>query len=178
MDWWSRRPDDGPRSTRGRFSRPSVSEITEYLLVGEYPRLEDVAWLRSEFGVTAIHNLQDEIDLQINGLDAAELRSECDRLGLKFVHTPIHDGSADDMAVRLTPALHALAALIEAGERVFLHCNGGVNRAPTVAIGWLRESQRWSLDEAMTYFKRRRPCGPFMTVLEGHFGPRHLRPGS
>jgi hypothetical protein len=34
-----------------------------------------------------------------------------------------------------------------------------------------------SLDEAMRYFKERRPCGPFMTVLEDHFGPRHLKPG-
>jgi protein-tyrosine phosphatase len=153
-----------------------VSEITGRLLVGEYPRLTDLDWLQREYRVTAIHNLQDEMDLHINGLDAAELRSECDRLGLKFVHTPIHDGSADDMAIRLEPALHALTALLDAGERVFLHCNGGLNRAPTVAIAWLHTAQRISLEEAMIYFKRRRPCGPFMTVLEGHFGPRHLRP--
>ena len=177
MDWWTRRPDNEARSIRGRFSRPSVSEITTELLVGEYPRLTDLEWLKDEYRVTAVHNLQDDIDLHINGLDPAELRSECDRLGLHFIHTPIHDGSADDMAVRLAPALHALTELIEEDRRVFLHCNGGLNRAPTVGIAWLHAAQNMSLDEAMAFFKQRRPCGPFMTVLEGHFGPRHLKPG-
>jgi protein-tyrosine phosphatase len=176
MDWWTRRPDDEARSIRGRFSRPSVSEITDHLLVGEYPRLSDFEWLKSEYRVDAIHNLQDDVDLHIHGLDAAELRGECERLGLRFVWTPIHDGSADDMAARLTPALHALTDLMGREARVFLHCNGGLNRAPTVAIAWLHANQQMSLDEAMTYFKQRRPCGPFMTVLEKHFGPRHLRP--
>jgi protein-tyrosine phosphatase len=176
MDWWMRRPDDESRSIRGRFSRPSVSEITAELLVGEYPRLADLEWLEHEYRVSAIHNLQDDVDLHINGLDAAELRSECERLGLKFMRTPVHDGSADDMAVRLAPALHALTELIAEGRRVFLHCNGGLNRAPTVAIAWLHATQDMTLDEAMTFFKQRRPCGPFMTVLEGYFGPRHLKP--
>src|SRR6185312_2074992 len=109
MDWWTQRPQHEARATRGRFMRPSVSEITGELLVGEYPRMTDLEWLKSEFRITAIHNLQDEVDLQINGLEAAELRAECERLGLRFVHTPIHDGSADDMARRLEPALHALS---------------------------------------------------------------------
>ncbi len=175
MDWWSKRPDNETRSIRGRFSRPSVSEITDELLVGEYPRLSDLEWLKEEYHVTAVHNLQDDIDLHINGLDPTELRSECERLGLHFVRTPIHDGSADDMAVRLAPALHALTELIDEQRRVFLHCNGGLNRAPTVGIAWLHATQEMSLDEAMYFFKQRRPCGPFMTVLEAHFGSRHLK---
>jgi protein-tyrosine phosphatase len=178
MDWWTQRPDHESRATRGRFMRPSVSEITDHLLVGEYPRLSDFEWLKNEYRITAIHNLQDDVDLQINGLDAAELRDECERLGLKFVRTPIHDGSADDMAKRLAPALHALTALMDSKERVFLHCNGGLNRAPTVAIAWLHLDRRISLDEAMILFKQRRPSGPFMTVLEEHFGPRHQKPVS
>lgn len=176
MDWWTQRPDNGYHATRGRFVRPSVSEIADELLVGEYPRLVDFEWLKDEHRVSAIHNLQDDVDLQINGLDAAELRDECERLGLKFVRTPIHDGSADDMAKRLAPALHGLTALMEAKERVFLHCNGGLNRAPTVAIAWMHLDRKISLEEAMKLFKQRRPSGPFMTVLEEHFGPRHRKP--
>jgi hypothetical protein len=81
MDWWTRRPDNEAHSIRGRFSRPSVSEITDNLLVGEYPRLTDFEWLKNEYRVSAVHNLQDDIDLHINGLDPAELRGECDRRG-------------------------------------------------------------------------------------------------
>ena len=143
MDWWTKRPDNEARSIRGRYSRPSVSEITDDLLVGEYPRLGDLDWLKDEYRISAIHNLQDDIDLHINGLDELELRDECSRLGLTFVRTPIHDGSADDMAARLVHALDALGNLIEDEQRVFLHCNGGLNRAPTVAIGWLHAQRRY-----------------------------------
>jgi hypothetical protein len=34
-----------------------------------------------------------------------------------------------------------------------------------------------SLDEACAHVKARRTCGPFMTILEDYFGPRHHKPG-
>jgi protein-tyrosine phosphatase len=156
--------------------RPSVSEITDYLLVGEYPRDHDIEWLRNEHRVTAIHNLQDDEDLRINALDIAVLHEVSARHGIKLVRTPIQDGSADDMAHRLQAALRDLAMLVEGRERVYLHCNGGLNRAPTLAIAYLRAHGGMSLDEALAHVKRRRSCGPFMTVLEDYFGPRDLKP--
>jgi hypothetical protein len=33
-----------------------------------------------------------------------------------------------------------------------------------------------SLDEAVAHVKKYRACGPFMTILEDYFGPRHLKP--
>jgi protein-tyrosine phosphatase len=177
MEWWSQRRDDGPRPTRGNV-RPSVSEITEYLLVGEYPRDRDIEWLRDEHRVTAIHNLQDDEDLRINALDIAVLREVAARHGVKLVRTPIQDGSADDMAERLRAALSDLAALVRGRERVYLHCNAGLNRAPTLAIAYLRAHGGMSLNEALAHVKKRRSCGPFMTVLEAYFGPRDQKPES
>jgi protein-tyrosine phosphatase len=175
MDWWTQRRNSGPRPTRGDV-RPTVSEITEYLLVGEYPRDHDIEWLRNEDGVTAIHNLQDDEDLRINALDIALLHEVSARHGIKLVRTPIQDGSAEDMALRLRAALGDLAALVEDRERVYLHYNAGLNRAPTLAIAYLRAHGGMSLDEALASVKRRRSCGPFMTVLEDYFGPRDLKP--
>jgi len=57
-----------------------------------------------------------------------------------------------------------------------LHCNGGLNRAPTLAIAFLRAHRRMSLEEALALVKTRRACGPFMTVLEDYFGPRDFKP--
>jgi hypothetical protein len=56
MDWFSKRPAHQKLATRS--SRPSVTEISAGLLLGEFPRPDDIAWLKSEFGITAIHNLQ------------------------------------------------------------------------------------------------------------------------
>ena|SRR5579863_6154513 len=176
MDWFSQRPQHEARPTRGS-GRPSVSEITELLLVGEYPRVSDIEWLRDEHRVTAIHNLQDDEDLRINAIDAAALKATCANHKIKLVRTPIQDGSADDMAERLVAALRDLEALLRERERVYLHCNAGLNRAPTLAIAYLRAHGGMSLNEAMAHVKKRRPCGPFMTVLESHFGPRDLKPG-
>ncbi len=175
VDWFSTRHEGEARSTRDR--RPSVTEVSDNLLVGEYPAAEDIGWLKETFAVTAVHNLQDDYDLRHNGLDIGELRAAYARHGIKLVRTPISDGSADHMAERLEAALADLRALIDSGERVYLHCNAGLNRAPTLAIAHLRAHGGMSLDEAAAHLKRRRACGPFMTVLEDYFGPRDHKPG-
>ncbi len=174
MDWWQNRSQNEARAHRA--SRPSVAEITRHLLIGEYPRPDDIGWLKESFAVTAVHNLQDDDDLRIHGLDLTAVRAECDANDIRFVRTPIQDGSADAMAERLRVGLEALHSLIAAGGRVYLHCNAGLNRAPTLAIGYLRAHEKMSLDEAVAHVKKRRACGPFMTILEDYFGPRHIKP--
>ncbi|HUN58001.1 MAG TPA: dual specificity protein phosphatase family protein [Candidatus Binataceae bacterium] len=177
MDWFTQRNDREARPTRGN-ARPHLSEITDRLLVGEYLRPGDIPWLTAEHRVSAIHNLQDDEDLRINALDAVTLSDLAARHQMRYVRTPIQDGSADDVAARLVVALADLDALIKSGDRVYLHCNAGLNRAPTLAIAWLRAYGGMSLNEALAHVKRRRACGPFMTVLEDHFGSRDLKPST
>src|SRR5579871_5913104 len=111
MDWFSKRPHDRINAPRAG-ARPSVSRVSACLLIGEFPRPEDIPWLQSEFGVTAVHNLQDDEDFALNGLRERELREACSASGIKFVRTQIPDGSADAMAERLGETLEALARLI------------------------------------------------------------------
>jgi protein-tyrosine phosphatase len=174
VDWFSKREDGLARSIRS--TRPSVTEVLDCLLIGEYPRVEDVAWLKQSFGITAVHSLQDDYDLSHHGLDIDDLRSAYHHHEIKLVRTPISDGSADDARRHLKAALHDLRALVKSGQRVYLHCNAGLNRAPTVAIAFLRSHEGMSLDEAAAHVKRRRACGPFMTVLVDYFGPRDHKP--
>ena len=175
VDWFSKRPEHDPRPIRnGR--RPSVSEISKELLVGEYPTQDDIEWLKDTYRIAAVHNLQDDDDLRMNGLDPLQLVLEYDSHGIDYVRTPIQDGSADAMAERLEAALHDLRDLVDSSGRVYLHCNAGMNRAPTLAIAFLRAYRQMSLDEAMLLVKKRRACGPFMTVLEDYFGPRDYKP--
>lgn len=175
VDWFSKRPDHEVRPSRnGR--RPSVSVLSDELLIGEYPSQADIAWLKDTYGVTAVHNLQDDDDLRVNGLDDRGLIAEYAARGINYVRTPIQDGSADAMAARLEAALTDLRELVAPGSRVYLHCNAGMNRAPTLAIAFLRAYRQMSLEEAMILVKKQRACGPFMTVLEEYFGPRDYKP--
>src|SRR5208282_5459154 len=120
VDWFSKRPDHAARPSRGG-RRPSVSVISDELLVGEYPSQDDIGWLKDTYGITAVHNLQDDDDLRMNGLDNRELSAEYDVHGIDYVRTPIQDGSADAMAERLEVALHDLRGLAGPGARIYLH---------------------------------------------------------
>src|SRR5258708_39101408 len=111
VDWFSKRTEHDPRPTRGA-RRPSVSEISDELLVSEYPTHDDIEWLKDTYGIAAVHNLQDDDDLRMNGLDPSVLLIEYDAHGIDYVRTPIQDGSADAMAERLEAALHDLRALV------------------------------------------------------------------
>lgn len=175
VDWFSKRDGYDPRPSRGT-RRPTVSVISDELLVGEYPNQDDIGWLKDTYGITAVHNLQDDDDLRMNGLDARLLRSEYDAHGIDYIRTPIQDGSADAMAERLEAALHDLRELVDSNGRVYVHCNAGMNRAPTLAIAFLRAYRQMSLEEAMLLVKKQRACGPFMTVLEDYFGARDHKP--
>jgi protein-tyrosine phosphatase len=170
MDWFSQRPENESRPSRGS-GRPGVSEILDQLVIGEYPRPQDAEWLKLTHRITAVHNLQDDVDLRLHGIDLAALKGEYAGHGIAFVHTPIADTGDDAVRERLDTALADLHRLIESGKRVYLHCNAGMNRAPTVAIAYLHAHHRMPLEEAMAHVKSRRPCGPFMAMLEEHFGP-------
>jgi protein-tyrosine phosphatase len=58
---------------------------------------------------------------------------------------------------------------VRGGARLYLHCNAGMNRAPTVAIAYLHRHQGFAIGVARDYVKRRRPCVPYMTLLEAHY---------
>jgi protein-tyrosine phosphatase len=144
---------------------PGFDAVLPELLVGEYPRVEDLAWLRDTHGVTAVVSLQDDADLASKRLRAADLAAACDQLGLAFERLPVADGDGDALAIRLPAAAARLDSLIAGGGRVYLHCNAGYNRAPTVAIAYLHVHRGFALDAACALVKERRSCVPYLSAL-------------
>lgn len=153
---------------RGR--PPEVTPIAPGLLVGEYPRPEDVPELRAKHGVTAVLSLQDDDDLAVKGLRLEELREAYLASSIAFRRVPIADNDPEAVEIHLEAAIDALEDLVAAGHTVLLHCNAGYNRAPTVAIGWLHRDRGHSLAAADRIVRARRPCVPFLTVLRSRFG--------
>jgi atypical dual specificity phosphatase len=163
-DPFSRHHDDG------RSRRPEVSEILPTLFVGEYPRVEDVAWLKQEFGISAVFSLQDAEDLAAKNLHLPALKTEYRHRQIEFRRAPVADFDCQSLATALPAALDGLHALVQHGHTVFLHCNAGCNRAPTLAIAYLHIHHGMALDQARDFVKARRACGPYMEVLYQHFG--------
>jgi protein-tyrosine phosphatase len=152
---------------------PDHAFVLDQLAIGEYPTPEDAKWLRTACAFTVVVNLQDDVDIERKGLSLSGLQGAYAHSGIRFFHIPIADGDGDELRRRLDDAVGLLAELIGAGERVYLHCNAGLNRAPTVAIAYLHVYGGHSLDAACSLVKARRPCVPYMRVLEAHYGDGH-----
>ena len=149
---------------------PGLDVILPDLLVGEYPRVEDLVWLRDHHGVTAVLSLQDDADLASKRLRAADIERACAELALGLHRLPVPDGDPEALALRLPAIVDRLHELLAAGGRVYLHCNAGYNRAPTVAIAYLHVHHGLPLDAACDEVKRRRSCVPYVSALQACFG--------
>jgi protein-tyrosine phosphatase len=148
---------------------PDVSRILPELLIGEYPRITDVDWLRSELGVTAVLSLQHESDLWDKRIALEDLEEAYRRFGIEFRRVPIADYSESDLESALPRAIAVIDELIAADHVLFVHCNAGYNRAPTVAIAYLCAARAMTLEEAIDTVKRCRACVPYVTLLRKHF---------
>ena len=153
-----------------RPDRPHLTVILDNLLVGEYPNPEDVGWLRDEHGVSAVVSLQDDADLASKNLALAVLQQAYTDAGLRFHRIPVPDGANDVLHAQLPTIVAVLGELLERGERVYLHCNAGMNRAPTAAIAYLHVHGDLPLLAARDFVKARRSCVPYMRVLEARYG--------
>ena len=150
--------------------RPGVSVIRPALLVGEYPLPEDAAWLAEEHGVTAVVSLQDDADLAGKGLELRALERAYRTHGLAFHRIPVPDGDDRNLAARLGEIVTTISRVVDEGGRVYLHCNAGLNRAPTAAIAYLHVREGLPLAAARDEVKQRRHCVPYMRALETYFG--------
>ncbi|HKD69587.1 MAG TPA: dual specificity protein phosphatase family protein [Candidatus Binataceae bacterium] len=174
MDWLTFRRNGEARSVRE--APPSVTELLPELLIGEYPRPQDVAWLSQVHRITAVLNLQDDDDLNIKGLDLPALAASYRRAGITLVRMPVPDSSADHLERALEDAVAQVHGLVQAGRRVYLHCNAGINRAPTVAIAFIHLHRAMGLEEAVAYVRKRRVCAPYTVMLKEFFAGRDGAP--
>ena len=159
-----------PQPVRRDSPHPALSAISARLCIGEYPRPEDLAWLATQHHITAVVSLQDDDDLVAKGIDLEALRSAASACGILFHRFPVADCNPASLSAQLGPILRTLALLDAAGHVIYVHCNAGLNRAPTVAIAHLHARGGLDLERACALVKSRRACGPYMQLLHAYFG--------
>ncbi len=134
--------------------------------MGSYPQQpEDVLHLKNTDGVTAILNLQSDVDLETKAIQWELFEQFYEQQGMVVVRVPIVDFEPTDLLGHLPAGVDALQQLMEAEHKVYVHCNVGINRSPTVCIAWLAQHGGLSLEQAIKHVMERRSCYPYPEVL-------------
>ncbi len=130
--------------------------ILPTLFIGRAPATAaDVAGLKRR-GISAVLSLQTDDDLAALGLSWTRLQE----------WYRAEDRSAQALIARLDEAVQALDRLLAVGQVVYLHCTAGVNRSPSVALGYLRKVKKEPLGKALRRITRSRPqADPYPDVL-------------
>ena len=132
------------------------SKITPQIYVG--PQYGPAGKRKLEsLGINGDVNMRVEFDDAAHGLALPH-----------YCHLPTVDDAAPSIE-HLQQGIVFIKKLVTNGEKVYIHCAGGIGRAPTMAAAYFI-SQGISLDKALTLIKKARPfihlMPPQMAQLE------------
>ncbi|MCO5184963.1 MAG: dual specificity protein phosphatase family protein [Anaerolineae bacterium] len=119
------------------------SRITPTVYVGPQFNQRGKRALEKE-GIVGDINMRIEFDDAAHGLALAE-----------YCYLPTIDDAAPTMA-HLFEGTAFAERIVNAGGKVYIHCAGGIGRAPTMAAAYFM-SQGMLLDEALALIKKTRP---------------------
>lgn len=121
----------------------AYSRITPQLYVGpQYNRRGRRALARE--GITGVVNMRVEYDDAAHGLTLD-----------RYCHLPTVDDDSPS-AEHLQKGVDFIEEIVESGGKVYIHCKGGIGRAPTMAAAYL-VSQGQPVEEALALIEATRP---------------------
>lgn len=151
----------------------NLSQILPRLFVGACPtHADDINHLKTDYGISAILNLQTDNDFDYWDLDWNRLEARCRELQIEVRRIPVRDFDGLDLRRKLPQCVQALDELLKSGRTVYAHCNVGAGRSPSVAIAYLHWREGWNLDEAIEHVSRCRPCSPNTEAIVAASGGR------
>ena len=143
------------------------TDLDDRLAVGSYPHTPDqIDTLVQSHGVTAVLNLQSDSDLRNRGVQWSILWPLYIRARVSVARVAIVDFDPADLGRKLDRAVETLGQFVDEGRKVYVHCNAGLNRSPSVVIGHLVAARGLGLQEATDWLAQRHDCVPYPDVLE------------
>ncbi len=147
----------------------SFDKLAERLWVGSYPTgPQDFATLK-EHGVAGVLSLQTEGDIRSSGLLPKTVWHLAISSGLDYERFEIRDFVEDAVWRAIVTAmgkLHELFEMLDDEEQVYVHCTAGINRSPSVALGYAMLRDGLTADEVLERARAARPqIRPYEAVL-------------
>jgi protein-tyrosine phosphatase len=144
----------------------NLSEVLPQLFVGSSPaNADDINHLKTDYAITAILNLQNDDDLNYCELDWNRLEARYRELEIDVRRIPVRNFDGPGLRGKLSQCVEALDELLRDGHTVYVHCNAGTYRSPSVAIAHLVWRQSWKLVDAIKHVTRCRSCSPDIAAI-------------
>lgn len=129
--------------------RGVITGVCDCLFVGDVNAAKDYAAL-SKLGITHVLNCA-----------AANIENFHASKGLIYKKVTMEDNPTEDIFCLFYDVLRFIEEAVEAGGKVFVHCNYGISRSSTMAICYLMHSRGWCYDTAIQHLKSLRSiCEP------------------
>lgn len=141
------------------------TDLDDELAVGSHPHAPEHVVALATHGVKAVVCLQSDDDLRSRGVQWTYMWQFYLRSGIAVTRVPVIDFDRADLARHLDAAVEAVVTHHREGRKVFVHCNAGVNRSPSVVIGFLMRSRGYSLETATAWVADRHMCMPYGDVM-------------
>ena len=127
----------------------------------------DLAAIR-DWGATALVSLTEDHEFDL--LQVPGLGEQAAAMGIEWHHLPIADMNIQDAGFDTlwTCSGHVLRRRLQAGEKIVIHCRGGLGRTGTIAAKLLIEFGMVP-EEAMRQVRAARPG-----AIEGALQPRYV----
>lgn len=153
--------------------RPDIDEVADGLWVGPCPKTpEFIRHLAAEVGVRSLVSVQTDADLTSIGMSWPLMWDFLMRSGINPTRVAIVDFNDDALRNGLEKAVASVQNAKKSGKIVYLHCTAGVNRSPSVAIGWMVLHGGFDLDTAWAQVTNRRRVVPNRRAIEGWLAGR------
>jgi atypical dual specificity phosphatase len=137
----------------------NFNRITDNIFLGACPATEDDVGRLKAAGVTAVLNLQTDFDLSKKEIDWEQLVKYYESAGIQWKRNPTIDYNNNDLKNKVPLSLLWLSSFIKQGHIVYVHCNSGISRSPTVVAAYLH-LQGMSVQSAINYVLARRQSWP------------------
>jgi len=89
------------------------------------------------------------------------LRSERGRINEKdyrYLHCPLDDFGQSDLSKIWMECFDFISEAKSNQKNILVHCDGGINRSPTIVVGYLVSREQWTLKQAFDHVLQVRPC--------------------
>lgn len=141
--------------------------IQSGIIVGSAPNSqEDVSKLK-QLKITSIICLQSDQDFCDRAVDWPTMQALYGDHELSAYRYPILDFDEVDLGNKVAEPIKKLHALRLDNEKVYIHCNAGICRAPAVVLGYLCHYEGMTIESALRQIRiAREVANPFKSAVK------------